>query len=179
VCDAVGGFQSQSLLQQRHCFCRIHRHRRVQKRQRSQNQVVGIEAIRTLAFNSLDFGAPQAWLDCAYDRKRDLILKGKNIVGLAVIALSPNVRSGCSINELPSDPYTICQLAHASFEHIAHAELTTDLLHVDGSTLVGKTRIARDDEKPPDAREACNDIVDHAVAEIVLRGIAAYVLKRQ
>jgi hypothetical protein len=89
------------------------------------------------------------------------------------------VCSGGSVNELPRDPYTICQLAHASFEYVTHTQLTADMLHVDGSALVGESRIPRDDEKPSDTREAGNDVVDHAIAEIFLLWVAAHVLKRQ
>jgi hypothetical protein len=37
-----------------------------------------------------------------------------------------------------------------------------------GPALVGESRIPRDDKKPSDAREAGDDIIDHAIAEIVL-----------
>ena len=39
--------------------------------------------------------------------------------------------------------------------------------------------MARDHEQPLDAREARDDVLDHPIGEIVLRRIAAHVLKRQ
>ena len=89
------------------------------------------------------------------------------------------MRSGCGVDELPGDAHAIAGLAHAAFEHVAHAELAADLLHVDRPALVGEGRIARDDEQPLDARKAGDDVVDHAVGEIFLLGIAAHVLERQ
>ena len=83
------------------------------------------------------------------------------------------------VDELPGDAHAICRLAHATFEHIADAEFAADLFHVDRSALVGEGRIASDNEQPLDPREAGNDALYHAVAEIVLVGIAAHVLKRQ
>jgi len=38
---------------------------------------------------------------------------------------------GCSVNELPCDTQPIAGLAHVAFDHVAHAELTTDLLYVE------------------------------------------------
>ena len=87
--------------------------------------------------------------------------------------------SGCGVDELPGDAHAVRRLAHAAFEHIAHAELAADLLHVDRPALVGEGRIARDDEKPFDARKAGDDVLDHAVGEIFLFGIAAHVLEGQ
>jgi len=37
--------------------------------------------------------------------------------------------------------------AHAAFEHITHAELASDQLHIDCAALVGKGAVARDDKK--------------------------------
>ena len=48
----------------------------------------------------------------------------------------------------------IAGLAHAAFQHVAHAELAPDLLHVDGAALVGEARIAGDHEQPAQARQA-------------------------
>jgi hypothetical protein len=81
--------------------------------------------------------------------------------------------AGRRVDQLPGDAHPAARLAHRAFEHIAHAELAADLLHVDGLALVGKTRIAGDDEEPADARERRNDIIDHAVGEIFLLRIAA------
>ena len=70
-------------------------------------------------------------------------------------------------------------LAHAAFEHIARAELAPDLPDVDRLALVDEARIAGDDGQRFDARQAGDDVLDHAVDEIVLLRIAAHVLERQ
>jgi len=67
--------------------------------------------------------------------------------------------------------------AHAAFEHVAHAQFARDLLHVHGLALVGEGGVAGDDEEPRQPRDRCRDLLDHAVDEILLLGIAGQVLK--
>ena len=55
------------------------------------------------------------------------------------------------VDQLRGDPQATAGLAHRAFEDIAHAELAADLFHIDHLALVGKTRIAGDDEEPSDA----------------------------
>jgi hypothetical protein len=50
---------------------------------------------------------------------------------------------------------------------------------LNGLALVRKTRIAGDDEEPFDTRECRNDLLDRAVGEVLLLGVAAHVLKRE
>src|SRR6185437_16334545 len=89
------------------------------------------------------------------------------------------MRAGLRFDELSGDADAVARLAHAAFEHIAYAELAPDALDVDGLALVDEARIARDHEQPADAREAGDDILDHAVGEILLFGIAAEILEGQ
>ena len=70
-------------------------------------------------------------------------------------------------------------LAQAAFEDVAHAQFAAGLLHVDRAALVGEGRVAGDDEQPFDPRQAGDDVLDDAVDEIFLLGVAAHVLKRQ
>src|SRR5215471_286261 len=86
---------------------------------------------------------------------------------------------GAGVNKLRSDPHPTPCLADRAFEDIADTEFTSDLLHIDRLALIRKTRIAGDNEEPPDAGERSSDFLDHPVGEIVLFGIAAHVLERQ
>ena len=89
------------------------------------------------------------------------------------------MRAGRGLDQLAGDAHPVAGLAHAAFEHVAHAELAADLLDVDGLALVGEGRIARDHEQRLEARQRGDDVLDHAVGEIFLLGIAAHVLERQ
>ena len=53
------------------------------------------------------------------------------------------------------------------------------LLHIDRLALVGEGGVSGDDEEPRQPRNCRRDLLDHAVDEIVLLGIAGQVLKRQ
>src|SRR5437762_12813039 len=89
------------------------------------------------------------------------------------------MRAGGHVDQLASDTNPIAALAHRAFEHVAHTKLAPDLLHIDGLPFVGEARIAGDDEEPPDAAERGDDLLDHAVDEIFLLGIAAHIGERE
>ena len=79
---------------------------------------------------------------------------------VAVEAVGPEMRAGRRIDELAGDPHPLARLAHAAFEHVAHAQLAPDLLHVDRPALVGEAGVARDHEQPAHARERGDDLLD-------------------
>ena len=80
-----------------------------------------------------------------------------------------------SVDQLPGNADSIASFAHTAFEHIANAKFTPDLLYVDGLAFVSKAGVSRDDEKRLGPRQAGNDVLDHAVGEIVLLRIGAQV----
>jgi hypothetical protein len=69
--------------------------------------------------------------------------------------------------------------AQAAFEHIAHAELAPDLLHIDVPALVGEAGIASDDKQRGISGERGDDVLGDAVGEEFLLGIAAHIGKRK
>src|SRR5215470_13670729 len=85
---------------------------------------------------------------------------------------------GC-IDQLSRNPNAIRPLANASFEDISHPEVATNLSHVDRAPLVGKTRIASDNEQAGKSGQRGYDFLDHTVGEVALPRVAAYVLKRK
>src|SRR5216684_6136691 len=85
------------------------------------------------------------------------------------------MRAGQGIDQLRGDAHSLARLAHRTFEHIPDTELAPDLLHIDRLAFVGETRIAGDDEEPADAGESGDDLLYHAVGEILLLRIAAHI----
>src|SRR5271165_3879814 len=85
------------------------------------------------------------------------------------------MRAGQGIDQLPGDTHPRSGFAHRAFQNIADPQLAPDLFHVNGAALVGKGRIAGDDEEPADLRESRNDLLDHAVSEIFLFRVAAHI----
>src|SRR4029453_13504718 len=94
-------------------------------------------------------------------------------------ALRPDIRPGLGVAELPGDAHLVAGLAHAAFQHVAHAKLAADFLHVHRPTLVDEARIAPDDEQPANARQGDDDVFHYAVGEILLLRIAAQVVEGQ
>src|SRR5262252_4290686 len=83
------------------------------------------------------------------------------------------------IDELACDAHAVCCSAHAALEHVANAKVAANLRHTDGAALVGEARIAGDHEEPPYMRKRSDDVLDHAVGEVILLRITAHVHKRQ
>jgi hypothetical protein len=85
------------------------------------------------------------------------------------------MRSARGIDQLGGDAHPPARLANRALEDIADTELSPDLFHIDRLSLVRKARITGDDEQPANAAERGDDLLDHAVGEIVLLGIAAHI----
>src|SRR6516162_7528683 len=122
-----------------------------------------------------DLRGLQGGLDNAGDAERHLILKIEDVLERAVKPVGPKMGAVCRVDQLRGDAYPAAGLAHRAFEHVAHTQLTPDLLHIDRLTSVSKTRIAGDDEEPTDAGEGGDDLLDHAVGEIFLLWVAAHI----
>ena len=152
MCGRVAGLERERLLQQRYRVRRILRRVTIGERQGAQHEVIGIEAVGPFALDPLDLDLAQAGLDRTDHAHRELVLQIENIVLHPVVALGPQMDAGLRLDELAGDANAVAELAHAAFEHVAHAELARDDLHVDRVTLVDEARIAGDDEQPSDPR---------------------------
>jgi hypothetical protein len=89
------------------------------------------------------------------------------------------VRAVRRVYQLRGNPDPGPAPANAALENIAHAELLRGFANVDRACFVNEARIARDDPKPVEFRQSGDDVFDEAVAEILLLGVAAHVLKGQ
>ncbi len=83
------------------------------------------------------------------------------------------MRAISCIDKLGSDAYAATCIAHRAFEHVVHAELAVDRLHVHRLPFVRKTRIAGHDKEPGDPRKCGDNLVHHTLSEIFLLRIAA------
>src|SRR5262245_50339658 len=89
------------------------------------------------------------------------------------------MHSRLRIDELRRYANAVCRLAHAPFEEVAHAQIATHLLHIDGAALVDERRIAGDHEELAKVGQCGDDVFDRAVGKVLLLGIATHVLERQ
>jgi hypothetical protein len=110
----------------------------------------------------------QAGLDGPGHAAGDLVLHGKDVAELPIVALGPVMGTGQRIDQLGRDAQALAGPAHAAFEHIAHAQLARDPLHVDDLALVGECRVAGDDEQPADAGEPGDQVLGDSIGKVLL-----------
>jgi hypothetical protein len=72
-----------------------------------------------------------------------LVLQGKDVVQVAIVALGPNVIVARSVNQLCGDSYTAAGLAHAPFQNVPDSKFARHFGDVDILTFVHKGTIAR------------------------------------
>jgi hypothetical protein len=89
------------------------------------------------------------------------------------------MRAAGSLDELRRHPHPVPRLAHAAFEDVAHAELAPDVSDPDRPSVVGKARVASDDEQKPQFRERSDDLVGDTLGEEILLWISAHIDKWQ
>ena len=151
MCARMSGFELERLLQQRNRYVSILRYKGVDKRHALQHEIICIEIVGALSLDPFNLDLSETWLDYRDHTHRYVILHDKNIIKQTVVTLGPNVDSGLGLDELRAEADAVGHLAYASFEHVAHSQLTAYLLHVNWSTLVDERRITGDDEQRLDA----------------------------
>ena len=77
----------------------------------------------------------------------DLVLHGKEVNQLAVVALRPEVLAVHGVHQLRRDPQLLPGLLDTPLQYIAHAQLLSDLLHFHRLALVGEAGVACDHEQ--------------------------------
>ena len=77
-----------------------------------------------------------------------LVLNGKDVGELAVVAAGPDMSATLRFDELGGDADAVARAANAAFEDIADAEFAANSAHIDRLPLVGEARVAGDDEDP-------------------------------
>src|SRR5215471_794327 len=80
------------------------------------------------------------------DPAGNFVLQGKQIAHVAVQPLRPQMRVGLGVDQLDADADLAARPPDASFEHIAHSQLTTNLSRINIFVPVGKSGISRDHE---------------------------------
>jgi hypothetical protein len=148
-------------------------------RQRAQQIVVGIEARRRLAARALDLCLAERRLQRAHHALGDAILQVEHVLQGAIEPVGPQMRPCRCIDQLAGDANPVPGFSHAAFQHIADTQISRDLRDVHGATLVDEGRVAGDDDEFLETGERRDDVLDHAVGEVFLLGIAAHVLEGQ
>jgi len=141
---------------------------------RPHRSLPGVQALRILASRALHLRHEHLRRDHADDVVRDLVLKDEQVGQVAVVFFRPEVPAARGIDELRSDAHAVGGAADAAFEHVANAELASDLPDVDRLAFVGEARISRNDEQRADAGQRRDDVLDDTVGEELLFQVAAH-----
>ena len=139
----------------------------------------GVEGARRLAVEKTGLGQQEARLQRPDDALSHLVLDGEDVVEIAVVLVRPNVVAAFGVDELGGDSDAIARLAHAAFQDITNAEVGRHLAHIGRLALVGEGGVARDDEQTGHRGQQRDDVLGHAVGEILLFGVAAHIVERQ
>src|SRR5215472_10504896 len=129
-----------------------------------------IEPVGVLADRPPALRCDQLHVDGAGQPGGNLILHVERIAALLIEAFGPQMRAALGIDELSVEPDPLARVLHAAFEHVAHAELATDLTGVDRLALIGESGVARDREDARTAREVGRQRLGDAVDEGVVLG---------
>ncbi len=121
----------------------------------------------------------QLHLEGRHNVPGDLILHREDIFQHPVIALGPQVRAGRRVDELGRNADPLGRFAHTALQHIPHAEILTHLLHLHGLPLIGKHRRTRNHEHAGNLGEGRDEILGHAIAEILLLRVVTQVRQRE
>ena len=121
----------------------------------------------------------QDWKDAMSRPLALLPPKIEDVLKRTVETVSPEVRPCGCVNELSSNTHSVCRFANTPFQHIAHPKFAPDLLDIDCFALVGKARIAGDDEQRSETRQRRDDVLDHSISKVILFRITAHVLERK
>ena len=83
------------------------------------------------------------------------------------------------IDQLRGDSNAVTGAPDAALDHVAHAELETDVPHGQGFVFECKRGISGDHEKRAEFRQLGNDVLADAVGEEFLLAVVAHVVERQ
>src|SRR5215469_8042519 len=116
-----------------------------------------------------------AYSRCNRDRHRlsDLILHRENVSEFTIIAFGPDVVAGLGLDQLRGDADAVAGTSHGAFEYVAYTKVASDPFHIDGAALIGEAGIAGDHEQRRIARQRGDDLLNRAVREVFLLGVAA------
>jgi len=118
-------------------------------------------------------------LERQHDRARQLVLDRKDALELAIVALRPQVIPVRHADQLREDPELIALSAHAPFQDGGDVQLRADLPDVEVLALEEECGGAGDDANALDVGERVDDLLGHAVGEVLVLLVAAQVREGQ
>src|SRR5262245_55560759 len=108
------------------------------KLQGAQEKVIGIEIGSSLVSHTFDFGESDLGLNRRHHAFRNAILQIENVVDLALKAVCPEVRARRCVNQLCREPEALAGPPDTTLEHIAGAQVASDISNIDRPAFVGE-----------------------------------------
>src|SRR5262245_8138368 len=96
----------------------------------AHQEIVRLPGHRRLQQGALRLGLVYMGREDCDDRPGNFILNGEDILQVSVVALSPTVSAGNSIDELGADADSIASPTDTALENIAHTEFAADLSYI-------------------------------------------------
>ena len=103
-----------------------------------RHQTPSVEVAGLVFGQSHTLGCHELGLDRRRDALRNLVLKRKDVIDFAVVAIGPYVFSRGRVDQLGGYANLISGRANAPFQNVADAELTGHVSYVDRSAFVGE-----------------------------------------
>src|SRR5262249_20979555 len=146
VFDILYRVEFESLVEQsQRLFVGLPRHS-IKEWNAAQIIIIRIEAFGRLALCTLDLRLLNFRRNRPHHARGDAVLQLEDVLKPAVETICPQVRSSQGIDELTGNTHPVPGFPYATFEHKANTQVATNLFHIHRVALVGKTRIAGDNE---------------------------------
>src|SRR4029077_141368 len=140
---------------------------------------VGREGFCGFCKDAFSLETGQRYRSCTDDAPGDVVLYGKDVLGLGVVGFRPDMNPCRSLGQFDIDAKTIAGPANAATEQVTRIEQASDLGRRKAPTLEWEARRFRDDEQIREVAERCDDVLGHPVTKEILAGIARQVLEGQ
>ena len=118
-------------------------------------------------------------MECSDNPAGDIILNGEQVRELSVEMIRPHPDRCPRFDKLSGNANFVSRPPNASFQDIADAEFSPDVVNIDRFRLVGERRAPGDYEKIAGLGQQRSDVLRHAICKIFLLGISAEILERQ
>src|SRR5262245_53400851 len=112
-----------------------------------------------------------------HDHSGDLVLECPRIQARSVKALGPDMLASLRVDQLRYDSHPVAVLADAAFDHVADAEVLSNLPHIDSLALVSEGGAAGDNHQVREVRERRDDVFGDPITQITKVLVGAEIIK--
>ena len=127
---------------------------------------------------AVHFGSANRRFQRSRDGIGDLILNGKDVIEIAIVAFGPYVMPVLRVDQLASDADTVPGFSDAAFQDISCSQSLTNGLHLYGLSFVGEARVTGYHRKPPPHGKPGKDVLSESIGKEFLLRVSAQIVER-